>query len=372
GLTVTDRRRGGETNTVVALDNRLVFKNLYYFETQLGQSFTARGGDMQSAPVWRAELDRTGRRWGFNYQVNALGDRFESDAGFVPRVGYQQAHAFNRLAWLGSPSSLVQNFTTFFGPTRLWRYGAFTRDAELEGGEELGGFITLRGGWQVMPSVDRNFFVIDRSVAAGLQAPTVEGELAPWDPSTRLDGLWKTSLSVTTPVFGRFNASVSVSRGAVPIFVEGIEGREVRATASLLVRPSPGTRIEGTLTESRIRRDGDGSTYARVTIPRVKAEYQPTRALFFRVVSQYRADRVAALRMRGGALPLYDAAGQAVGAADARTLRTDWLVQYEPSPGTTAFFGYGDGWQSPGLPGDIDLRRRTDGFFLKIAYLFRR
>src|SRR5690606_5839471 len=72
GLTVTDRRRGGETNTVVALDNRLVFKNLYYFETQLGQSFTARGGDMQSAPVWRAELDRTGRRWGFNYQVNAL------------------------------------------------------------------------------------------------------------------------------------------------------------------------------------------------------------------------------------------------------------------------------------------------------------
>lgn len=372
GLTVTDRRRGGESNTVVALDNRLVFNNLYYFETQVGQSLTERGGDLQSAPVWRAELDRTGRRWGFNYQVNALGDRFESDAGFVPRVGFQQAHAFNRLAWLGSPSSLIQNFTTFFGPTRLWRYGSFTRDAELEGGEEIGGFITLRGGWQVMPSIDRNFFVIDRSVAVGLRAPTIEGVLAPWDPSTRLDGLWKNSLGVTTPVFGRFNGSLSLSRGSVPIFVEGIEGREVRATASLLVRPSPGTRIEATLTESRIRRDADGSTYARVTIPRVKAEYQPTRALFFRIVSQYRADRVAALRMRGTDLPLYDAAGTAVGATDSRSLRTDWLVQYEPSPGTTAFFGYGDGWQSPGLPGDIDMRRRNDGFFLKVAYLFRR
>ena len=194
----------------------------------------------------------------------------------------------------------------------------------------------------------------------------------PWDPSTRLDGLWKASLGVTTPVFGRFNASMTLLRGAVPIFVEGIEGTELRATASLLVRPSPGTRVEATLTDSRIRRQADGSTYARVTIPRVKAEYQPTRALFFRVISQYRADRVGALRMRGTDLPLYDAAGKAVTATDARSLRTDWLVQYEPSPGTTAFFGYGDGWQSPGLPGDIDLRRRNDGFFLKLAYLFRR
>ena len=372
GLTLTDRRRGAENNSVVALDNRYVFGKMYYFETQVGQSFTTRGNDTRSAPVWRAEVDRTGRVWGFNYQLNALGDRFESDAGFVPRVGYQQAHAFNRLAWLGSPSSFIQNFTTFFGPTRLWRYGALSRDAELEGEDQIGGFVTLRGGWQLQPSINRNFYAIDGSVASGLQVTDVEGRLVPWDPSTRLDGLWKASLGVTTPVFGRFNASMTLLRGAVPIFVEGIEGTELRATASLLVRPSPGTRVEATLTDSRIRRAGDGSTYARVTIPRVKAEYQPTRALFFRVISQYRADRVGALRMRGTGLPLYDAAGKAVTATDARSLRTDWLVQYEPSPGTTAFFGYGDGWQSPGLPGDIDLRRRNDGFFLKLAYLFRR
>lgn len=372
GVTLTDRRRGGEGNTVLALDNRLVFRKLYYFETQLGQSFTSHANDVRSAPVWRAELDRTGRTWGFNYQLNALGDRFQSDAGFVPRVGYQQARAFNRLAWLGEPSSLVQNFTTFFGPTRLWRYGSFARDAELEGEEQVGSFVTLRGGWQLNPSVNRNFYVIDPSVAAGVQAPTVEGELVPWDPSTRLEGLWKGSLGVTTPVYGRFNASVTVLYGAVPVFVEGIEGRELRTTASLLVRPTPGTRVEATITESRIRRELDGSTYARVTIPRLKAEYQPTRALFFRVVSQYRADRVSALRLRGTTLPLYDMAGRAIGATDARTLRTDWLVQYEPSPGTIAFFGYGDGWQSPGVPDDIDLRRRNDGFFVKLAYLFRR
>jgi len=372
GITVTDRRQGNAANTVVALDNRLVFRNLYYLETQLGQSFTTSGGGVRSSPVWKAELDRTGRRYGFNYSLQGFGPRFQADAGFVPRVGYQYAHAFNRVALLGGPGAAVQNFTVFAGPTRLWRYGGLSRQAQLEGEDQVGTFITLRGGWQLTPGVNRRFFVVDRSVAAGLQAPTVEGGLQPWDPSTRLDNLWRASVGVTTPVFGRFNASASVSRGAVPIFVEGIEGREVRATASLLLRPSHGTRLEATLSETRIRRAADRSLFARVTIPRLKAEYQPTRALFFRVVSLYRADRLAALRLRGTTLPLFDAAGRPVAASDARALRTDWLVQYEPSAGTIAFVGYGDGWRSPGAPADTDLRRQEDGFFLKVAWLFRR
>lgn len=372
GLTLTDRRRGNESNTVAAIDNRFVFNKLYYFETQYGQSITTRGSETRSAPTWRASLDRTGRVWGFNYSAYAFGDRFQSDAGFVPRVGYQYAHGYNRFAWLGKPGAPVQNATIFFGPSRYWRYGSLSSDAQIEGQDQVSGFITMRGGWNISPTVNRRFFQVDQSVAQGLRAPTVEGQLVPWDPSVRLDGLWQSSLSVTSPVYGRFNGSLSVSSGAVPIFVEGIEGNELRATASLLVRPSAGTRIEATLTNSRIQRAGDKSTYARVTIPRLKAEYQPTRALFFRVVSQYRADRVGALRLRGTTLPLFDAQGKAVGATDMRSLRTDWLIQYEPSPGTTAFIGYGDGWRSPGIPVDTDLRRQNDGIFLKIAYLLRR
>lgn len=372
GLTLTDRRRGNESNTVAAIDNRFVFNKLYYFETQYGQSITTRGSETRSAPTWRASIDRTGRVWGFNYSAYAFGDRFQSDAGFVPRVGYQYAHAYNRFAWLGKPGAPVQNATIFFGPSRYWRYGSLSSAAQLEGQDQVSGFITMRGGWNISPTVNRRFFQVDPSVAQGLRAPTVEGQLVPWDPSVRLDGLWQSSLSVTSPVYGRFNGSLSVSNGAVPIFVEGIEGNELRATASLLVRPSAGTRIEATLTNSRIQRASDKSTYARVTIPRLKAEYQPTRALFFRVVSQYRADRVSALLLRGTTLPLFDAQGKAVGAADVRSLRTDWLIQYEPSPGTTAFIGYGDGWRSPGIPVDTDLRRQNDGIFLKLAYLLRR
>ncbi|HEX4935058.1 MAG TPA: hypothetical protein VFV33_17860, partial [Gemmatimonadaceae bacterium] len=372
GLTVTDRRRGDESNSVVAADNRLVFRNVYYLETQFGQSFTTRGDVTQSAPVWRAEFDRTGRVWGFNYQTHGFGDRFQSDAGFVPRVGYQYAHGFNRVAWLGKPGALFQNVTLFGGPTRYWRYGSLAKDAQIEGQEQFSGFLTLRGGWVLMPGISRNFFQVDRSVARGVYARDIEGALVPWDPTVRLDNLWSTSLSVTSPVFGKVNGSLSVSNGAVPIFVEGIEGRQRRASASLLVRPTPGTRIEATLTETRIRRADDRSAYARSLIPRLKAEYQPTRALFFRVVSLYRADKVEALRLRGTGFPLLDARGRALGPSDGRSIRTDWLVQYEPSPGTTAFIGYGDGWRSPGLVDDTDMRRQTDGIFLKVMYLLRR
>ncbi len=39
----------------------------------------------------------------------------------------------------------------------------------------------------------------------------------------------------------------------------------------------------------------DGSEFARSTIPRLKVEYQPKRALFFRAIGEYRSERTAAL-----------------------------------------------------------------------------
>ncbi len=179
GLTITDRRQGSEANTVVAADNRLVFKKLYYFESQLGQSVTSDAGATRAAPIWKAEVDRTGRVWGFNYQFAGIGDRFRSDAGFVPRVGYQTAHGFNRFSWFGGTTSIIQNFTTFFGASRLWRYGSLSHDDQLEGSDELNAFATLHGGWNVSTSGNRKFFVIDPSVASGFYGREHRGRTRP-------------------------------------------------------------------------------------------------------------------------------------------------------------------------------------------------
>ena len=61
-------------------------------------------------------------------------------------------------------------------------------------------------------------------------------------------------------------------------------------------------------------------------------------ALFFRVVSQYQAQRTSGfLTPTGDQIFLQD--GSPADASDGGTLQTDWLVSYEPTPGTVAFFG---------------------------------
>jgi hypothetical protein len=371
GVTITDRRGDGESNTVVAADTRYVFQKLYYLQAQLGQSFTSRSGSTAAAPIWNAEFDRTGRRWGFNFAATGIGDEFEAGAGFVPRVGYQQARAFQRISFLGNEKSLFQNLSIFAGPTRLWRYGSFAKSAQIEGSEQIGTFITMKGGWGLSPSIERSFVTVDPSIATGIFQRDISNALVPWRPSNRLTDLWRVSGSISTPVFQRVNASLNLSYGDVPIFVEGTSGTQRRVTGAVTLRPTPGTRIEGTLTLTRLTRAGGGE-YARVLIPRLKAEYQPSRALFFRVVSQFRSDRVDATRNPLTGTPLFSASGSPLAAGDRRSLRTDWLVQYEPTPGTTAFIGYGDSWGSNGTILNTDLQRQSDGLFVKVAWLFRR
>ena len=142
------------------------------------------------------------------------------------------------------------------------------------------------------------------------------------------------------------------------------------------MRPTVTVRAEGSLQASQIDRAGDDSEFARAIIPRLKVEYQPTRALFFRVVSQYQSQRTSGLRTPTGE-QIFLATGSPIIGGENGTLQTDWLVSYEPTPGTVAFFGYGDtraGVDEIGVPSSslADLQRRQDGFFVKIAYQWRR
>jgi len=125
------------------------------------------------------------------------------------------------------------------------------------------------------------------------------------------------------------------------------------------------------VTFSRIRRTRDDSEFARTIIPRVKVEYQPTRALFVRVVGEYISERQDILRDALTGDPLLTR-GAPFAPVSANGLRVDALFSYEPTPGTVAFFGYGsslDTYQTFSLRG---LQRTSDGFFLKLAYQIRR
>jgi hypothetical protein len=331
GFTYTGRTADAFSNHVGAADARIVFKKLYFVLGQVGMSWTDHAGRVQAAETWQVVFDRTARVWGFHYDISGLGDGFEAASGFVPRNNIVQANAFNRLSYYGRRGALIETITTFFGPTRIWRYADFLEEHAVEGGESINTTVTLRGGWSIGVSPGRSFIYF--------------GDV------TKVT-TFNSTFSVTTPVFERFNARMEVRTGGTPIFAEAAKGHETRVTATLGLRPTQSARIEASLVTSRIRREDD-TEYARSTIPRLKAEYQPRRSLFFRVISEYRSERRALETFKG--------------------LRTDWLASFEPTPGTVVFLGYGASQErNPIRFGTDDLTRTSDGFFVKLAYLIRR
>jgi len=61
-----------------------------------------------------------------------------------------------------------------------------------------------------------------------------------------------------------------------------------------------------------------------------------------------------------------------VGRAELDALRVDLLASYEPAPGTAVYVGYGGSLERSPLLGPAVLQRTSDGFFMKLAYRFRR
>jgi hypothetical protein len=99
-------------------------------------------------------------------------------------------------------------------------------------------------------------------------------------------------------------------------------------------------------------------------------EYQPMRALFFRAVGEYVAQRRAPLEDAENGDPLV-INGATQPFQESNGLRMDFLASFEPSPGTVAFLGYGSSLEDAQAFDFSEMSRTSDGFFVKLAYQFR-
>jgi hypothetical protein len=371
GLTFTDRTvlDGDAHNRVLAGDLRVVFAKLYFVEGQWGGSWTRREeGPSLTSAIWKAEFDRTGHAWGFNYSLSGVGESFRADAGFVNRPGVVSARAMNRLTYYGPEGALVELAQVFFGPNRLWQYRDFGSEGAIEGGESANSSVRLRGGWNIELNLGRNFVTFLPEEYQGYTVQGVDGA-APFVLPEGISGP-TASLEINTPTYQRFDASLEFGRNREAIFDEASEGTGTAVELDLDLRPRDDVRV-GLSTEYRLlNRSRDGGEFARAIIPRISAEFQPTRALFFRAITEYRAERRAALLdPHTGAPLLID--GELADAAVNNGLRLDLLASYEPTPGTVAYLGYGSSYSELLVTDRRRLDRVNDGFFLKIAYQFR-
>ena len=320
-----------------------------------------------------ATWDRTGRSWGFNYRLTGAAPDFTAAVGFVNRTGIVQGSAFNRLTWYGRRGAPLETVSGFFGLQRTFDYARFLSSDAIEGGESANLTGTVRGGWNVRLSGSRSFVVFDPSFYASYTVERTQGavtDTTAFAVPGRLAGLVGVSAGVTTPTFQQVTASAGIATGESAIFPEAAPGRAFSFNAAVDWRPATQIRVSAQWTRQAISRQRDDSRFSTEDIPRLKIEYQASRAIFLRFVGQYAAQRRAALADEQGRPILRDSVAQ--GAQASNDLRVDWLFSYRPSPGTLVYLGYGSSLaENDAFAFGRDLRRVQDGFFGKVSWLFR-
>ncbi len=375
GLLYSDRVSNGLQNRAFGGDTHIVFDNIYFAQFQAVESVTQSNGTTQSGPMWEAVLDATGRSWGFHYNVLGISPEFRTDNGFVPRTGFVQPNASNRITLYGKPGALVERFNVFLSETALWDYDDFFSAKRLleDHFSAMMGW-TLRGGWSVNVSPRLSSYAFDRGPYVGLYVPSVvDGAPTPFVPSDRIETL-VSGFSVATPQFRTWAASLGTTLGNDVDFLETSRVRRTDLNGELDWRPNERLRAALTYTGSAFTRRIDRKRTMDARIPRVKVEYQLARPLFVRVVSQYTAMNREPLvdPITGQVLLVSGTTGFTPSAASSsNTLRTDWLVSYRPAPGTVFFVGYGGDLEETDPLAFRALRRTDDAFFVKASYVFR-
>ena len=374
GLVYTDREDAAAGNRVLGMDARYLFGGLYYAQFQAvgSQTRTASNASVY-APLWEAIVDRTGRNFGFHYQVTGIADDFVAASGFVSRVGFVKPSVTNRLTVYGAPGSVLENFTTRTTVDGTWQYRQFFRaNSVLEDHAGSDNSFTFRGGWVLTLSPTVQTFAFDPSPYS---AYAVAGSLdtLPFVLPGRLSTA-SVKATLATPQYRRVAASTSVTSGSDVDFseVDAVQRRDVSVAVDW--HPSQQLRVAASYQSSSLTRERDGVAVATARIPRVKAEYQVSRPVFVRLVAQYDArTRLPLVDYRTGAPIVTGSAGHYVASTDhsSNSVRVDALFSYQPAPGTVVFLGYGSSFTEPDALAFDRLRRVSDGLFAKVSWLIR-
>ena len=378
GIVYTDKIDGDDYNRVAGADARLVFGPTYALALQAAGSFTRTNGVTTRAPLWQVSLDRTARTFGFHDGIAAIHPDFVAASGFISRPGIVTALADHQLTFYGHPGAALESWTPDLFLLGRWRYDDFFGGRAAEDRElHINATAVLRGGWTVATGVFFESFGYDSTLYANYAlADTSTGRMLPFVGTPHIRNLDLT-LNVTTPRFKRFSGSALILPAIQDEnFFEWAPARILIVQASADWRPTEQLRVGATYNHQEYWRKTDGSVVGLRRIPRLKIEYQVSRPVFVRLVGQYDSQWQDALRDDSRTnLPIVIRNSSGVYrptvAQTNNAVRVDWLLSYHPTPGTVLYAGYGNSLTEPDALAFRDLRRTSDGFFVKLSYLFR-
>jgi hypothetical protein len=389
GLVYTDRVDGSSFNRVATVDGRVVLGGAYALTFQGGGSATRDSAltPTRWAPIWYASLVRSGRRFGFTASGTGIGDDFRASSGFISRPGIAQVSFSPSYTIIGAPGSWLESFTGNVLLAGTWdQYRHFSAGAPTDTRQfHINTGFTLRGGWQLGASVLFEWFGYPAQLYAdywiererpGTAGPLPVYDTIPFTGQPRIANL-DYGVNLQTPRFQSFALTAYLLLGHDENFYEWASARIIVGTLGLSWRPTERLRTELSYDHQQIIRRRGGSTVALIRVPRLKLEYQLSRPVFLRLVGQYQAGQVDALRddsRTSGAILVRDPATGTftrTARSASNALRVDWLFSYRPTPGTVIFLGYGGSLEEPVAFRLRGLARTSDGLFVKLSYLFR-
>ena len=375
GLVYTDKIDGDNYNRVLGLDGRFVFRGIYQAQFQVAGSRTRSFGTTVDGPLWFARFQRNGRKFGMRYSINAIGDQFISQSGFIGRRNVVNASIVHSLTWNQAPGSFFERITQDVQLHGTWKYQDFIHGQEsLDNKLHFNTAVTLRGGWNASGAVLIETFGYDDDIYQGYSLDSA-GTSIPWSgPETRDIPNFDLVASFSTPQFAHFSANAFSLYGFDENFFEWASGELFILNGGMAYRPTDQIRLELSYQHQQVNRRTDGSLVDIQRIPRLKLEYQVSRPFFVRLIGEYADHWTDALRdaSRTG-LPIL-IGGQPTTVQDNRQFRADVLLSYRPNPGTVFFAGYGstrERFADLTNPTQYRFDRTSDAFFIKATYLFR-
>ncbi len=390
GLVYTDRTRSGDDyNRVGGADLRLVFARRYTVTLLGASSWTEEpedapadgGSEAESGTLLKARFERAGRGLSFNAELTDIAPEFEARSGFLRRTGDAEIRTELEYNRYGAPGALVEVWGPRMNVNGFWSHDDFWNGEGWEEHQiEAGARVSFRNNVTIFGTGFWSGFDPDPGEYEGLFVRAEDGTRTPFRPSSDLyDGLLGARLFFWVNTWERVRGNLRLEWRETPVFDRsvGVPVEPAEAwTADLTLNLFPTRELSADvgLRHESLFRSRDGSRYSRATIPRIKAQYQFSRAFFLRGIVEYSSQETEPLLDPVGGRPLEHCDDEGCELRDGSAghdIHVEALAAYEPSPGTVVFLGYTRQMEDTRAFEFRDVRPQADGLFVKVSYRLR-
>ncbi|MYB08162.1 MAG: carbohydrate binding family 9 domain-containing protein [Gemmatimonadetes bacterium] len=383
GMVYTDRTYNVDRfNRVAGIDGRFQFQQRYTMTLLAAGSRTAEGAsDRTTGSLVSAQFARSGRNLQFDASMLDVTDDFLAQSGFIRRTGTTNLRSSISYNFRGNPGDLLERWGPSLEMEGFWDHDAFwQRNWAEERRVRLGGSLSFRNNITIWGNYSRSYFQFNPQDYEGLFAGAPDGGSVPFVPDQSLfQGLNSGTLFIWVSPFDKVRSNVRVTRSETPLFdfitdtpVDIADSWSGNASLNLFLTTNFSSELG--VTHTSLFRQRDGSLYSSATIPRVRGQYQFSRALFFRAIVEYGSqERGVLMTPTDGRAVSYCSSTSctALQGSESNDFSIETLLSYEPTPGTVFFVGYSRRMEDMQAFRFRDIRPEAEGVFMKLSYRFR-